>query len=1106
MLKLILGRAKSGKTAGIMDEIASLTAAEQGGIVLLVPEQYSHEAETELLRRCGDSLSLYAEVFSFTRLCSRVEDELGRPEGTLLDKGGRLLCMALAVDAVGSRLKIYGSARRQPPLQSRLLRAIDGLKAACITPEQLGAFAAACSPTLAEKLGELTLIYEAYEAVLAQGRLDPTDRLTRLAGSIGHSAFARGRFYLDGFTDFTYQEREIIRSLLLAGTDVTVCLTCEGFEEGHEIFQSSRRAALALKRMAEDLSVPCEAVTAVGGGVGAMAFLERELFNFAPASFDGGGAVCLRRAGSISQECEAAAARCIDLARETGCRWRDIAVAVRSYDSYRASLESAFARCGVPLYSASKSPVTQKPLYTLISSAYETVTGGWSYEDVFTYLKTGLAGLTRAECDELENYAFTWSVKGTAWTRPGDWKMHPDGYGGKYDEQVLEKLGRINALRRRAAAPLANFEQAVRQASTALEQAAALAALFDELSLPETLERRAQELRAMGLERQAAEYVQLWEIAVSALEQCAGIAAQAQTDAESFGRLYCLTLSQYEVGTIPMSLDGVSAGDMDRMRRRNIKHLIVLGCDGTRVPLINPNDGIFSEDDLGAMLAGGIDIGNSAADRLEHEFALIYNCLTLPSETLYMSFCAGDGEEPAAPAFVMSRAAKIFSVPISTLDADDYRAAAPETALELAALSQSGLGGELGAACARYFEEKGQYARLERVRAAANLGRGHLSPAAVRALYGETPRLSASRIDKLSSCSFAYFLQYGLRAKPRLAASFSPPELGTFMHYILERVSGDISAAGGFGAVSDAQVDELCGKYVSQYVHDTLNDFSDRSARFVYLFRRLTKTVRRVVADMVRELRSSDFRPLDFELNFGKDFPPLHLGKGEQSLTLTGVADRVDGYVHDGRLYVRVVDYKTGWKKFSLSDVWHGMGLQMLLYLFALEREGGSRYGREIVPAGVMYVPARDVLVSAQSNLSDEDLAAEKSKALRRSGLLLDDADILRAMERSDAPRYLPVSIKNGAYAGDALAGSEQLGKLSRHIDQTLRSLAGELKSGSIAADPYFRSQADTACRFCDYRTACHFDEELDCRRYLEKLSAGEVWDKIDKEVGDNGL
>lgn len=1105
MLKLILGRAKSGKTAGIMEEIASLAASGEAGMVLLVPEQYSHEAETELLRRCGDSLSLHAEVLSFTRLCSRVEDELGRPEGRLLDKGGRLLCMALAVDAVGSRLELYGAARRQIPLQARLLSALDELKAARVTPGRLGEFAATCQATLRKKLGELTLIYSAYEAVLAQGRLDPTDRLTRLAESIGRSTLARARFYLDGFTDFTCQQREVIRALLRAGASVTVCLTCEGFEDFREIFQSSRRAAVSLRALARELDVEFQSVMTESSGEGPMAFLERELFNFAPASFDAEGAVGLVRAGSVTQECECAAARCAALARETGCRWRDIAVAVRGYDSYRSALESAFERAGVPLYSAAKSPVTQKPLYALIASAYDVVTGYWSYEDVFTYLKTGLAGLTREEVDELENYAFTWSVKGAAWTRPGDWRMHPDGYGGTYDDAAREKLRRVNALRRRAVTPLAEFERAANKAETALDQAGALAGLFDALELPETLSRRAGELRAMGLERQAAEYVQLWEIAVTALEQCAGMLQNASSDAESFARLYCLTLAQYELGTIPMSLDGVMAGDMDRMRRRNIKHLIVLGCDGERVPSVSEGNGIFSEDDLAAMRSGEIDLGSSAADRLEHEFALIYNCLTLPSETLYMSYCTGDGEEPAAPAFVMTRASKIFGVPIAAPDMDAVRAGSQATALELAAASLSGHGGELAAACARYFAERGQGKRLEKLGEAAHLGRGRLSPDAVRALYGETPRLSASRIDKLASCRFAYFLQYGLKAKPRQAASFSPPEMGSFMHYILEHVSGEITALGGFGAVTDRQVDELCDRYVGQYIHDTLNDFAEKSERFIYLFRRLTKTVRAVVADMVRELRASDFRPLDFELDFGRDFPPLRLGAGGQSLTLTGIADRVDGYLHDGRLYLRVVDYKTGWKKFSLSDVWYGMGLQMLLYLFALGREGAGHYGREVVPAGVLYVPARDVLVSAKASLSDDELAAERSKKLERSGLLLDEPEILRAMERSDAPRYLPVKIKNGEYSGDSLASAEKLGALSRHINETLTALAGELHRGNVAADPYFRSHSDTACRFCDYQAACHFDEETDCRRYLAKLDAGEVWERIEKEVRGHG-
>lgn len=1101
MLTLILGRAKSGKTAKIMDEISSLVQKRTEHIVLLVPEQYSHEAETELLRSCGDSLSLYAEVLSFTRLCSRVENELGRPQGQLLDKSGRLLCMSLALSAVGSRLKIYGGARRQAELQSSLLSTIDELKSACVSPEFLSQYAEERGDILGDKLRELSLIYESYEAIVSQGRLDPTDRLTRLAENISRSTLSHGRFYLDGFTDFTYQESRVIESLLRSGAQVTVCLTCEGMEEGHEIFEASRRAALSLKRLAGHCGVSCSTIAVrTESPSTAMAFLERELFTFGSASFDGGGNVSLHRASSISAECEAAAARCVELVRETGCRWRDIAVAVRSYEDYRSALESFFCRYGVPLYSAGKSPVAAKPLFSLISSAFDVVSGGWDYDDVFTYLKTGLAGLSRSECDQLENYAFTWSLRGTAWTKDEDWHMHPDGYNAEYTDETKQRLTEINGLRRRAAGPLITFAQAGKDAASALEQAQALSRLFDDLSLPETLALRAQELSAMGMEQEAAEYVQLWDIAVAALEQCSGILGDMEMDQEAFGKLYCRVLSQYDVGTIPLSLDRVSAGDMDRMRRRHIKHLIVLGCDSARVPLIQSGGGIFTDDDRQALISGGIDIGNSASDRLCHEFALIYNCMTLPSETLYVSYCAsGEEDSTSIPAFVMSRLEKLFGVSISPVDLDMCRTNALLPAFELAAQSVNGTGGALSFAAVKYFSEQGEAERIKRLHAAASLGRGQLSRDAVRALYGDKLRLSASRIDKFASCRFAYFLQYGLKAKPRQAAAFAPPEMGTFMHYILEHVAGEISALGGFAAVTEKQVEQLCGKYVEQYVHDTLNDFSGKSPRFVYLFRRLTQTVYRVVLDMVNELARSDFQPLDFELDFGgAAFPPVELGGGEDKLTLTGIADRVDGWLHDGKLYIRVVDYKTGWKKFSLSDVWYGMGLQMLLYLFALQRGGSRRYGSEIVPAGVMYVPARDVLLSAKADLSDEEILAEKAKSLRRSGLILDDPQILRAMEHSDAPQYIPVSFKNGQYSGDALASAERLGELSRHIDETLHSLASELRNGSIAADPYFRTQADTACAFCDYRDACHFDEEQDQRRYLTKLKPAQVWEKLE--------
>ncbi|MBR5261181.1 MAG: PD-(D/E)XK nuclease family protein [Oscillospiraceae bacterium] len=1110
MLKLILGRAKSGKTSRIMNEISALLADGCKGITFIVPEQYSHEAECELLRVCGDSLSLGAEVLSFTRLYTRVCAELGGEKKMLLDKGGKLLSMVLALDAVGSRLTYYASARRQAELQMTLLSAIDELKSALITPDELMAFAGArTGDSLGTKMTDLALIYSAYNSIVASSGLDPSDRLALLTEKLPDSEMAHGTYFVDGFIDFTRQQEEIIRTLLRCGANVTVCLTADSLEESHEIFEPSRRAAVRLQRIAESLGIGCEITYCTRSGEpSAMQFLEKELFAFSDAQFEGDAPVTLVRAGSLTAECEAAAAHCLRLVRENGCRWRDIAIAVRNFENCRTAIENVFSHYGVPLYTAKRSDIMDKSISTLISAAFEIITSGWGYEDMFTYLKTGLCGLTVEECDKLENYVFLWSKRGSAWTNAKGWSEHPDGWGCEYTDETIETLREINSLRRRVAAPLHAFYERGRAADTAAGQAQALAAFFEDLNLAERLSQHAAELDKLGMEREAAEYEQLWDLIIAALEQCASMLGDAQMDTEAFGKLFCLVLSQYDIGTIPLTLDKVTAGDMDRMRSRNTKHLIILSCDSTNIPSVGAAGGLFSDADREALCAAGLNISDTAPDRLFREFSLLYSTLTLPSSSVYMSYTAASGEDGAAqPAFIMTRAANIFGKDILHSDTDSCRTYAKAPCFQLAARASKE--NPLTLAAHRYFAEKGENEHLENISNAANAIRGSLSREAVRKLYGAMPRLSASRIDKFASCRFQYFLQYGLGAKPRRSAEFAPPEMGTFMHFVLENVAREVNTLGGFSAVSDSEVEKLCTKYVQEYIHTELNDFSEKSPRFIYLFKRLDSTVRKVVLDTAHELARSDFKPIDFELNFGdaSEFPPIQLGGGEDSMVLTGIADRIDGWLHEGKLYLRVVDYKTGQKKFSLSDIWYGLGLQMLLYLFALGETGEKRYGAQIVPAGVLYVPARDVPVSAKRNMSDEEIIAEKLKNVRRSGLVLADDSVLNAMEHSDSPMYIPVKInKSGEYSGDSIATAEQLGILARHIDTTLRSLARELRGGSIAADPYFRSMTDNACQHCEFREACLFDEAHDCKRSLKKLKNEEIWSLMQEGGETDGI
>ena len=1108
MLHFLIGRAGAGKTAAVIDRLRERCRRGQAGGILLVPEQYSHEAERELCRACGDRLSLYAEVLSFSSLQRRMASQLGGGAIPWLDKGGRMLCMALALQGIGPRLRVYGAAQHRAELQRMLLKAVDELKSACVTADMLQEAAAGCDDSLGDKLFDLSLVLEAYDSVAANGRADPADRLTVLAAQIEEGGLGtEHHVYVDGFIDFTRQEQEVLFAMLRRGVELTVCLTLDSFDSDNEIFALSRHAGRALADFAGELGQQVETRTLEGGRDDALAFFAEHMFSYSEARFDGPSPVRLLRCESMAAECEQAAALCLELTRDRGCRWRDIAVAVRGFADYRGTLESVFRHYEVPLFTAERSDLLAKPLPALVAGAYEILRGGWALDDVVSYLRTGLAGLDESACDELERYLFKWQIRGSAWERRGDWHQHPDGYGAAYTPEAEERLRRINELRRLAARPLQIFARAARAAQTASGQAAALAGLFRDLKLPETLARRSEELTALGREQSAAEYRQLWDLTVEALEQCDRILGDASMDFDEFGRLFLLVLSQYDIGTIPISLDRVTAGDFDRNRRRDIRHLIVLGASDQRLPKAEESGGVFSLDERQRLLELDIDLGAGGDSELWREFSLIYYTLTLPSEslTLLCPLTDGDGNS-LRPAFVFRRAQSVFGVTPESADLVDARMSARAPALALAAEALRGGDGREQAARA-YFAEA-EPARMGALESAAAQTRGSLSPAAVERLYGRRLRLSASRIEKFASCRFAYFCQYGLKAKPYEPAGFQPPEIGTFMHFILENTAREARSLGGFAAVDNARLREITDRFVEQYIHEELNDFQEKSSRFVYLFRRLRDTVYRVVEDMAEELRCSDFVPLDFELDFSRaeDVRPLALDGADGELALTGIADRVDGWLHDGKLYLRVVDYKTGKKEFTLSDVWYGMNLQMLMYLFTLAQGGESRYGAEIVPAGVMYIPARSPMLSADAEPGDEELAAARGRELRRSGLLLDSQALMDAWEHGQDKRYIPVKFSRGKPVRDALASAEQLGLLRRHIQKELAGMARQLRRGSIAADPYYRSAQENACQSCDYFSACHFadGEGGEKSRYLAKLTTEEVWKRME-EGDENG-
>ncbi|MEG1594008.1 MAG: PD-(D/E)XK nuclease family protein, partial [Oscillibacter sp.] len=385
----------------------------------------------------------------------------------------------------------------------------------------------------------------------------------------------------------------------------------------------------------------------------------------------------------------------------------------------------------------------------------------------------------------------------------------------------------------------------------------------------------------------------------------------------------------------------------------------------------------------------------------------------------------------------------------------------------------------------RHFAEKAEFApRLMAMERASHIGRGALSRPAVRALYGERFHMSASRLERLRSCHFAYFMEYGLKAAPRTPAAFDAPQIGTFLHFLLEHVTREVLDGGGFAQIEQEELHALVRKYIDQYVEQELLNFKDRGARFRYLFSRLRNTAYAVVDEVAEELRCSDFVPLEFELDFGDrgTLPAVTISQPDSELRVSGKVDRVDGWVKNEKLYLRVVDYKSGKKTFDLAAVRMGLDIQMLLYLFALQKEGKAHFGRDVEPAGVLYLPARDQILAAQRNISPEELRNKTEKELRRSGLLLAEPEVLTAMEHEalQAPRFLPLRVGKDGDVGGSVASAARLGKLGHYVEDLLRQITRELRDGNIDADPWCRSEDDSYCKYCDWADACHFRDGRD--------------------------
>jgi len=1081
MLTILLGTDWKVNKHIVLQMIAKDVAEEKCGRILMVPELISHETERALCQYAGDTASRFAEVLSFTRLAKRVAQDTGIKMMDCMDNGGRVVAMAAAVRQLHSKLKAYAAVETKPEFLMTLLDAVDEFKRCCILPGDLMEASRQTEGNLAQKLEELSLILESYNSICARGKRDPRDQMSWLLELLEDCDFSENHtFYFDAFPDFSRQHMGILCHLIQHSPKVVVSLNCDRPGSDAMAFEKAGETAKELIAFARHCGADFEIRNLPASHnetrVLSDSLLQGPIIVGSCADF-----LKVYQAESRYSECKSITEKIIALV-QNGCRFRDICVVCPDLQAYKNTVQTMFSRAHIPIYISGTEGILEKSVINTVLTAMDAALNGFVQKDVLRYLKSSLSPVDLETCDKMENYAVLWSVDGSRWL--SEWENHPKGLNEEWTDYDRNSLKVLNHARIQAIQPLMRLHDGFNNAIGVRQQVIALYDFLSDIQLSKRLDDLVKTMDRQGDYRNAQILNQLWEILIGALEQLYDVLAQVSWDSDTFTRLLKLLLSQYDVGTIPTVLDSVMVGSVSAMRCQSARHLFVLGASEGVFPAYGSSAGVLSDQERALLQKLGVPLNPGAIDGLQTQFSEIHEvfCGATQSISVYCS----DGQ----PSFIYNRLKRLAGSDETVTS--QYGAALTdpwEAAALLYAAQTEDTADMLGLSS--------QYADIDKRN---HHSFGAVSNDTVKRLYGDTVHLSASQIDRLAECRMSYFLKYGLRAKERKAARIDPAEFGTYVHAVLENCGRAVVAMGGFHHVSLEQTLQIASELSAKYFAENFSQISNE--RINYHFQKNTQEVHYIVKELWRELQQSEFQPVDFELQFGGEgkMPSIFIFGQEMQAELGGFVDRVDCWVHNNKPYVRVVDYKTGKKDFDYCDVVNGIGLQMLLYLYALEDGGEALFGDQPIVAGVQYFPARVPLVPVDGTLTDEEAEDAHTKEFKRKGLILSDDFVMQAMEPGDSPRRLSVKrTKDGRVSGD-IASSHQFALLKKYVYKVLEGIVNEIASGNVTPNPYTRGNSHNACRFCPYGSVCH-SANVEGRRNFRKISADEFWQEIEKGV-----
>ncbi len=1139
-LRFCFGPSGSGKSHRIYEEIMQRAAEEPGrNFLIIVPDQFTMQTQKDLVMRSDRDGILNIDVLSFGRLSHRILEEVGTKEMPVLDDTGKSLVLQKVAADLKEQLPAMGSLLHKQGYIHEVKSAISEFMQYGISTQDMDKLITSAQKrgALAMKLKDLKTLYRGFQDYIRDHFITTEETLDVLRRSLSKSKILKGSVVVfDGFTGFTPIQNRLIQELMRVCAETIVTVTNGVGEDPYKmdgeqkLFHLSKKTVADLEKLAAEAEVERGEDLFVKGGPNrfakapALHYLEQNLFRYQYEPYAGEQQeIHMFEALSPREEVHQTALHIRHLIREQGMSYRDIAVVIGDLEGYASYVETEFGQLEIPCFLDRTRGIVLNPMIEYIKSALQLYIKDFSYDTVFHFLRSGMADISREEIDELENYVIRTGARGyrtysRLFTRRAE-ELQGNAEGSEQaEEKTMERLNRIRQ----------QFMDAVEILHMGSQEKAGdyVSHLYDFLEqnqVQQKLLNYQQQFEKEGDLSRAREYAQIYRLVMDLLDQVYELLGEEEISRQEFADILEAGFGEITVGTIPQNVDRIVVGDMERTRLKQVKVLFFLGVNDGNIPKNASKGGIISDMDREFLIESGTEMAPSPRQQMYIQRLYLYLNMTKPSEQLYLSYAKVNSEgKGIRPSYLIDTVRKLF--PAMSVEYPQNRSrleqieGRQEGARYLAEELREYVEGTLPE------EERQDFYLMYRAYEADAAGRDLLTRAAfrryresglsrivARALYGQQLENSVSRLETYAACACRHFLQYGLSLQEREEFGFEASDMGTVYHAVLENFAGKLAESNltwwdfteDFAAKA---VKESVEAYAATYGETVLYS----SARNEYAITRMSRILTRTVLTLQKHLKQGSFQPDDYELSFrfAEDLDSIHVDLSEdEKMHLQGRIDRIDVSEDAEHVYVKVIDYKSGNRKFDLAALYYGLQLQLVVYMnAAMEMESRKHPDKEIVPAALLYYHIDDPTIETPVELTDEQINEQILAKLRMNGVVNSDPGVVERLDRymQDKSVVIPVEKKkDGSFsARSGVLSREEMQLISSYVDAKIRSIGREILDGKIAANPYEKGNEE-ACTYCAYKKVCGFDGSIPGyeKRQLEDLDKQALMQRMQKTV-----